>query len=61
MKNIGDRWMVWLDDPGGLFQHWWFYDSMILCIKLHDYTHIFVYLGKKSIIISNFTMKLPVN
>jgi len=24
----GDRWTVELDDPGDLFQPWWFYDSM---------------------------------
>jgi len=27
---IGDRWMVGLDDLRGLFQPWWFYDSMNL-------------------------------
>ena len=26
--NIGDRWTVGLDDLGGLFQPWWFYDSI---------------------------------
>ena len=26
--NIGDRWMVGLDSLEGLFQPWWFYDSM---------------------------------
>jgi len=28
--NIGDRGTVGLDDLRGLFQPWWFYDSMIL-------------------------------
>jgi len=27
--NIGSRWMVGLDDLGGLFQPWQFYDSII--------------------------------
>jgi len=27
--NIGGWWAVGLDDPGGLFQHWYFSDSMI--------------------------------
>ena len=27
MGTIGDEWMVGLDDPVGLFQPWWFYDS----------------------------------
>jgi len=30
VEHIGDRWTVRVDDPGGLFQHWWFYDIMIL-------------------------------
>jgi len=30
MRTVGDGWMVGLDDLGGLFQHWQFYDSMIL-------------------------------
>ena len=28
--NTGDRWTVWLDDLGGLFQPLCFYDSVIL-------------------------------
>ena len=28
--TIGDRWMAGLDDLEGLFQLWWFYNSMIL-------------------------------
>ena len=28
VANIGGRWMVGLDDLGGLFQPWRFYDSM---------------------------------
>ena len=27
--NTVGRWMVGLDDLGGLFQPWWFYDSML--------------------------------
>ena len=29
MCSVGGRWTVGLDDIGGLFQPWWFYDSMI--------------------------------
>ena len=28
VRTIGDGWMVGLGDPMGLFQPWWFYDSM---------------------------------
>ena len=28
VRTIGDGWMVGLDHPVGLFQPWWFYDSM---------------------------------
>jgi len=28
VRNIGDRWMVGLDDPRGLFHPWRFYDSL---------------------------------
>jgi len=28
--NIGGRWMVGLEDLGGLFQPWFFHDSVIL-------------------------------
>jgi len=28
--NVGDRWTVGMDDLGGLFQPWWFYDFMLL-------------------------------
>jgi len=30
VRNLGDRWMVGLDDLVGLFQSWLFYDSVIL-------------------------------
>ena len=30
VRTIGDGWMVGLGDPVGLFQPWWFYDSMTL-------------------------------
>lgn len=38
--NIGGRWTFWLDDLGGLSQHWWFCDSLTeaklpLFIQLH--------------------------
>ena len=32
MGNNDGRWAVGPDDLGGLFQPWWFYDSMILCL-----------------------------
>ena len=38
VKSIVDRWTVGLDDLRGLYQPWWFYDSMILfwfCTNLH--------------------------
>jgi len=28
VRTIGDGWMVGLGDPAGLFQPWWFFDSM---------------------------------
>ena len=28
--NIGGRWTVGVDDLGGLFQPWWFYDSQVM-------------------------------
>ena len=39
MRSIGDGWMVGLGDPVGLFQHWWFYDSMI-CSSFHGVTSV---------------------
>ena len=38
LRTIGDGWMVGLRDPVGLFQPWWFCDSMTL------YTHICMYV-----------------
>jgi len=32
--NIGERWMVGLDDLGGLFQPWWFYDPLFQVAQL---------------------------
>jgi len=37
-RSIGDGWMVGLGDPVGLFQPLWFYDSMILAIRLKNQT-----------------------
>ena len=37
--NIGNMWMVGLDDLGGLFQLWWFYDFMILWCTLELSIH----------------------
>ena len=31
--NVGDRWMVGLDDLGGLFLIWCFYDSILVGLK----------------------------
>ena len=54
MRTIGDRWTVGLDDLVGLFQPWWFYDSMkfitynfleVLGIDLHVMP--FKSIGKK--------------
>ena len=35
--DIGDRWTVGLDDLRGLFQPWWFYDSMITQLIIFTY------------------------
>lgn len=34
MGSISDRWMAGLDALGGLFQPWWFYDSLSLYREL---------------------------
>lgn len=33
VRAIGDRWMVGLYDPVGLFQSWWFYDSVTVWLS----------------------------
>jgi len=38
IRTVGDRWMVGLNDGVGLFQPWWFHDSMkipIYSFKMH--------------------------
>ena len=34
LGNIGDRWVVELNNLGGLFQPWWFRESFSLCFLL---------------------------
>ena len=34
LGNTGDMWMVGLDDLGGHFQPWWFYDSISVQMSL---------------------------
>jgi len=48
MRTIGDGWMVGLGDPVGLFQPWWFSDSMNTC-RINN--HLFLELSheKKSL------------
>ena len=41
MRTIGDGWMVGLGDPVGLFQPWWFYDSVILRHSIDTLEHLF--------------------